>query len=119
MIILDNPSLQTIRDCIGIEYRATQQLTITCSYSTAYLAPLPERPSNALSGGAIAGAVIGFIALLALFGLVVFLVFRPPERLQPFLRPRPADGETPVDAHSRSFDNPISFKDISANENAE
>ena len=46
-----------------------------------------ENTSNGLSGGEITAAVFGFFALFALFGAAIYVLFRPPEALKPYILP--------------------------------
>ena len=43
--------------------------------------------SSGLSGGEIAGTVIGFTCLFALFATAMFVLIRPPDALKPYVLP--------------------------------
>ena len=68
---------------------------------------IPEPPKDdSLSGGAIAGAVIGFLCLFALFGLAIYIIMWPPAALKKFLDPQSSGASGSQQAGG--FDNPLS-----------
>lgn len=84
------------------------------SFPDSFVALTSETPQDSLSGGEIAGIVIGSIAMVCVFLLLVFVVVVGPDDVFSKCRKSPSSSERETAAVS--FDNPLSvteFSDIS------
>ena len=101
---------------------AALDVFVVCLLRAAVLAGIRAAPDddNSMSGGAIAGAVIGFLVLVALFVGAVVVIVRPPEPLKKYFAPPSADVTRMSDVGGggasavKGFDNPLSGADTAA-----
>ena len=66
--------------------------------------------SNKLPEGEVAAAVIGFLALFALFGFALFVLIKPPQVLQQYIMPSdetPSVVNTSTVGEDSGVDNPV------------
>ena len=74
---------------VNVQKFSTVRVNIYCDTSLLAAGFFLDTPSQSsgLSGGEITAAVFGFLALFALFGGLVYILFRPPEPLKPYVLP--------------------------------